>query len=273
MVAAVLGFGLGGIIVEKLGVKVAFFIDALTFIISAVFIFSMKITDQKRFNPRDIVNLGRDAINKVRASFSCEIKEGFKYLFSSPETLYASKIFFALFSFVGALYVVFIVFIQNALDTITMDLGFLAIAIGLGLFVGTLLYGRLGHKARIEKVIPVVLFFSGIYLVSFAYILDNFPSMPFALISCFVLGLVVSPIVVAVNTLIHSGSDNNLWGRIFSSLEIIIHLSFIIFMFLASYLAELFSPFWVIVITGIAASIFAAINMIKLIYNDTPTRT
>ena len=37
--------------------------------------------------------------------------------------------------------------------------------------------------------------------------------------SC-VLGLLASPIVIACNSLIHKKSKDNLWGRIFSSLEV-----------------------------------------------------
>ncbi|RKY29649.1 MAG: hypothetical protein DRP68_07035, partial [Candidatus Omnitrophota bacterium] len=41
MIAAILGFGLGGIIVEKLGVKVAFLIDSVTFFLSSLAVLSM----------------------------------------------------------------------------------------------------------------------------------------------------------------------------------------------------------------------------------------
>jgi hypothetical protein len=65
--------------------------------------------------------------------------------------------------------------------------------------------------------------------------------------------------VIAVNTLIHSESENKFWGRIFSSLEVIIHIAFIVFMFLSSFLAEIFSPFTIIVAIGAITMFFSYI--------------
>ncbi len=262
MVAAMLGFGLGGVIVEKYGIKTAFFIDALTFFISACFIGMMKVEEHKYFRVSDLLYLGKDAIRIVQHSFFKEAKEGINYLFSSQETRYATKIFFMLFSFIGALYVVFVVFIQDTLSTVTLDLGFLAIGAGSGLFLGTLIYGRLGRNMDIRKVINITMIASSLYLVFFVVSLKKFPHKLFAFFSVFLLGIVVSPVVVGINSLIHKNSDNNLWGRIFSSLEIVIHLAFIIFMFLASYLAEIFTPFTIIISVGIIMFLFFFFNFI-----------
>jgi len=262
MVAAMLGFGIGGFIVEKYGIRTAFSIDAVTFFTSALLIFLMRIKEKKRFNPHDLINLGKDAFKAVRHSLVYEIKDGLRYLLRSKETQYATKVFFILFSFIGSLYVVFVVFIQNTLSTITMDLGILAIGAGFGLFLGTLLYGRLGRNIAIKKVINLTLILASLWLVFSVILLKYYPSKLFAFFAVFFLGLVVSPIVVAINSLIHKDSDSNLWGRIFSSLEVVIHLAFIIFMFIASYLAEIFKPFTIIVGVGIIIFIFSLYNLI-----------
>ncbi len=262
MVAAMLGFGIGGFIVERYGVKTAFFIDALTFFISAFFILIMKTGEKKYFYPFDLFSLGKEAFSRVKRSFLYEVKEGINYLFNSRETWYATKIFFTLFSFLGALYVVFVVFIQNTLSTITLDLGILAVGGGLGLFCGTLIYGRFGRRIEIKKLINTTMILSSSYLIFFIIVLRKVPSKMFAFFSVFILGVMISPVFVAINSLIHKDSDNNLWGRIFSSLEIVIHLAFIIFMFLASYLAEIFTPFTIILGVGIIIFLFSLYNII-----------
>ena len=266
MIAAMLGLGLGGIIVERWGLNIAFIVDALTFFLSGLCICFMKIGERSTFKAFDLINLSKDAIKTVKRSFVSEIKEGVHYLFNSRETRYASKIFFTLFSFIGSLYVVFVVFIQNVLSTVTLDLGILAVACGFGLFSGTLIYGRFGHKMRAEKTINIAMIFSGLYLMFFAFMLKSYPSKIFAFFSCFVLGVIVAPIVVGVNSLIHKGSDNNLWGRIFSSLEVVIHLAFIIFMFISSYLAEYFGPLRVIVGISVVVVVISFSNL--LVKND-----
>lgn len=265
MIAAILGLGLGGVIVEKWGVKNAFMIDAFTFFISALSIFLMRIKEEEGggFSPIDVLNLGKEAITKVKNSFFREMKEGLRYLVCSEQTWFAAKVFSILFSCLGALYVVFIVFIQETLGSVTMDLGWLAVGGGLGLFLGSLVYGRAGRDWPIKRVINLSLVFASLYLVFFVSYLKYYPSKSFALLSCFLLGIGVSPLVIGVNTLVHKGSGNNFWGRIFSSLEVVIHLGFIGFMFIASYLADKFSPFTIILSAGIIISFFSLFNLLK----------
>lgn len=263
MIAAILGVGLGGVIVEKWGVKTAFYIDAGTFFISSLLIFFMRIKETAHFEAKDILELSKNAIEKVKRSFIVDIKEGLGYLIKAKETRYASKIFFILFACLGSLYTVFIVFIQQTFMTVTKDLGGLAVGLGTGLFIGSLVYGRIGHKFPVKKAINTCLLCANLYLVFFATFLKFHPWRLFAFASCFILGVLVAPIVIAVSTLIHQESKNELWGRIFSSLEIIIHLALLVFMFLSSYLAERMSPFTMIVAVGIITAVFALVDMLK----------
>lgn len=261
MIAAILGFGLGGIIVEKLGVKVAFLIDSVTFFLSSLAVLSMKVQEKGLFSPKDFLDLSKQAIEKVKRSFIFEMKEGLKYLLKSKETRYAAQVFFLLFSCLGSLYVVFIVFIQNTLSSVTLDLGYLAVGLGTGLFVGSLIYGKIGKRYPFKKSINVSLFINSIYLISFVTVLKFHPSKLFAFFSCFLLGGFSSPVVVGINALIHSESQNMFWGRIFSSLEVVIHFAFIAFMFLSSYLAEFFSPFTIIMSVGIIIFFFSSFGL------------
>ncbi|MCK9573441.1 MAG: MFS transporter [Candidatus Omnitrophica bacterium] len=258
-IAAVLGFGFGGMIVQKWGVERAFFLNAITFLVSGILIAMMQMREKTKFDPKDILDLGKDAIVKVKNSFIFEIREGLKYILSSKETRYAAKVQFILFALIGSLYTVFIVFVQQTLGTVTFALGWLAVGSGAGLFIGSLFYGKIGSKVSIQKAINRSLFFSCFYLIAFVSLLRVYPYKLFAFISCFILGLVASPVVIAVNTLIHNESENKFWGRIFSSLEIIIHIAFIVFMFVASYLAEKFSPFTIIIAVGIITMILSCV--------------
>ncbi len=263
MIAAILGFGLGGIIVEKLGVKVAFLIDSVTFFLSSLAVLSMRVQERGLFSPKDFLDLSKQAIEEVKRSFIFEMKEGLKYLLKSKETRYAAQVFFLLFSCLGSLYVVFIVFIQNTLSSVTLDLGYLAVGLGTGLFVGSLIYGKIGKRYPFKKSINVSLLINSIYLISFVTVLKFHPSKFFAFFSCFLLGGFSSPVVVGINALIHSESQNIFWGRIFSSLEVVMHFAFIAFMFLSSYLAGFFSPFTIIVSVGIIIFFFSSFRLLN----------
>lgn len=174
---------------------------------------------------------------------------------------------FVLFASIGSLYTVFIVFLQRTLSTITMDIGWLAVGAGGGLFFGSLVYGRLGAKLPVKKAINLSMLLASAFLCFLAYALKNNPNKTFAFYACMFLGALVSPIVIAVNTLIHKESENNFWGRIFSYIEVLIHIAFLAFMFAASYLAEKTSPFTVIMAVGILILVFSAFNAVVGISN------
>jgi len=263
MIAAVLGFGIGGIIVEKYGLRTAFFIDALTFFVSAFFVLGIRLEKKGRFHASDILALGKDALTKVKTSVVFEVKEGLRYILKSEETVYAAKVFFLLFACIGSFYTVFIVFVQGIFSSITIDLGQMAVGCGLGLFLGALIYGRFGKRFAIRKAINFSLCLASAYLAFFIYFVHQFPSKPFALISCFLIGLLASPVVIAVNTLVHKESKDEFWGRIFASLEVVIHLAFLIFMFTASFLAERTSPFLVLISVAIITFSVSFIFLIK----------
>ena len=58
------------------------------------------------------------------------------------------------------------------------------------------------------------------------------------------LGVSISPIMACTNTLIHETIPEDVRGRIFSSIEAVIHLAFLAFMFLAAYAAKYVDRFW-----------------------------
>lgn len=140
-IAAVLGVGLGGIIVDRFGVDSAFVIDAATFFISALSIFFINAREKGRFSPEDIVDIAKSAAETIKSSFVNDFKEGLRYIAASAQTRYAFMISLFLFSCVGGVFPVFTKFIQGALGTLTKDIGFIGVSLGLGIFIGSLLYG------------------------------------------------------------------------------------------------------------------------------------
>ena len=95
------------------------------------------------------------------------------------------------------------------------------------------------------------MFLASLYVIFFVIFLKNYPSAFYAVIMAFALGVMTSPVFVGINSLIHRESDKKLLGRIFSGLEFISHLGFLITMFVFSFLADIFTPFTIIVSVGI----------------------
>ncbi|MBU4418781.1 MAG: hypothetical protein KJ594_02730, partial [Candidatus Omnitrophica bacterium] len=89
-----------------------------------------------------------------------------------------------------------------------------------------------------------------------------YPNFIVAAFLALCLGLIIAPIMIASNTIIHNVSDNEMLGKIFSSLEIVMHLGFLSFMFISSVLAEKFSHVLILVSVGGLLSVLGAVSLI-----------
>ncbi|MCM8782630.1 MAG: MFS transporter [Candidatus Omnitrophica bacterium] len=259
MIAAILGFGISGVLVEWLGAKSGFYLDALSFFISASLIFLIATNPRKLMG---IKQVGKEIVEVIKKSVAQEIKEGIVYFIQKKDIRFTAGVIFVLWSALGAVYVVIIVFIQNTLKSATMDLGLLIMFLGIGLFAGSLLYGKIGHLFSHYKTIFFSLILSGIMFIIFALSIERYPYFGIAALLSLVLGLVISPIMIASNTLIHNVSEINMMGKIFSSLEIVMHLGFLLFMFLSSFFAERFSSQTILVVVGAIICFLGLINLI-----------
>lgn len=259
MIAAICGFGIGGLIVEYFGARGGFYLDALSFFISALFIFlisSHKIIKIK------LGQVGREIVEVIRKSVIQEVKEGIIYFVKQKEVRFTGLIMFLLGAAGGSVYIVGIVFIRQTLKSQTLDLGLLMMFLGLGLFLSSLIYGRFGQHISHYKMIFASLILSGIMLVVFALGIQRYPNFFIAVALSLLLGFFISPIIIASNTIVHKASDNRMLGKTFSSLEIAIHLGFLIFMFVSSLLAERFSAVAVLVAIGIIFSVCGLLSLI-----------
>jgi predicted MFS family arabinose efflux permease len=258
MIAAILGFGISGVVVEWMGAKSGFYLDAWSFLVSAILIF---LIAKKSPSVVNIRRVGKEIVEVISKSVFQELKDGLLYFMKNKDLRFTAGIIFILWSALGAVYVVLIVFVQKTLHSATKDLGLLIMFLGTGLFLGSLIYGRFGQRLSHYKIIFVSLFLSGIMLVVFALALHKYPYFLIAAMLSFLLGLLVSPIMIASNTIIHNVSANHMMGKIFSSLEIIMHLGFLLFMFISSILAERLSHVLILIIVGCVFSILGFINL------------
>jgi MFS transporter, DHA3 family, macrolide efflux protein len=261
MIAAVLGFGISGIVVEKLGAQAGFYLDSLSFLISGACIFFIA---KKAMSLASLKKVSREVVEVLRKSVLEDIKEGLLYFFREKKLRFTAAVIFTLWAALGAVYVVVIVFIQQTLHSATKDLGLLIMFLGLGLFSGSLVYGKFGQLVSHYKIIFICLILSGIMLIAFAFGINRYPCFAVAAALSFLLGMVISPIMIATNTIIHKVSANHMMGKTFSSLEIVIHLGFISFMFLSSLLVEKFKipHLFILVAVGTIIVLLGALNLV-----------
>jgi len=265
MLAAALGFGIGGIIVSlpSIGVKGGLYIDAATFFISAALIFFIRIKETAKGVREGIYALGRHVKEIVATSVFGEIRDGLTYLFSHRRMHFVIALLFLLWSGLGASHVVIIVFIQKALASATRGLGLLIMFFGTGLFCGSLAYGRYGQGFSKAKAIFSSLILSGIFLSVFVFAVGRSGNFYYAAIITFLFGASLSPIMISSNTIVHELIPEELRGRVFSSLEAVMHLAYVIFLVASSVLAEFISTFYILITVSVIFTYFGILGLMR----------
>lgn len=248
MIAWVVGFGLGGFIVEQVGSSTGFLLNATCYLLSGLFIFLVALRIKAYASDQNVQQVPKQTLFD-------DIKEGWQYLIGAQNMRSLARLFFLLGAAAGAVSVAMVVFVQKTLGSLTKDLGILAMLLGAGLFTGALFYGRFGQKLSKIKIIFLSLGISGIALVVLVSCLKVFASASLAALLSFVLGLAFSPIIISSYTLIHEAVAEKLHGRIFGSLDIAAYLGMLLFMFLSSFLAEKIGQFWILLFVGVILAI------------------
>ncbi|MDP2981522.1 MAG: MFS transporter [Candidatus Omnitrophota bacterium] len=261
MIATIVSFGFSGIIVAVFGPQAGFYIDSVSYFISAALVFFVVVKLKENM---ESAKTGVKLAVIARRTVIGDIKEGLAYLRGHEDVRMVANTMFLLMAGVGSISIVIIVFIQEALRSSTEHLGFLVMFLGIGLFLGAVIYGKFGSKFSKRKVINFGLLTAGLTIVIFAVCLKFIPSFLIAGILSIALGIFSAPIIVSSNTLLHEVMPNEMRGRIFSSLEIIMHAGFILFMLFASLAAERIGRDWVLIVIGILFSIIGLIKLIKL---------
>ncbi|MDD5136534.1 MAG: MFS transporter [Candidatus Omnitrophica bacterium] len=253
MIGNVVGLVVAGVIVNIvfIGAIGGFYIDSATFFISAALIAMIVQRGFVRDVKDDLAITGKALENSLRRNIFSEIREGFRYLIKYSDMRFVVYVFFLLMAGVGAISCVIIVFIQSAFGTSTRDLGFLGLFLVGGLLLGSILYGRFCQRIPKKKAIHLSFAASGIAIILFTLVVNRYPNLLLGGVLVGLLGFTISPIMVTTNTLAHETIPQDARGRIFSSLEAVIHLAFLVFMFIAAYAAKYVEGFWIIVTVGL----------------------
>jgi MFS transporter, DHA3 family, macrolide efflux protein len=261
MIAFVLGALFGGLIVEWHGPRGGFMCDAYTFFISGLLVFSISRLRLMRITHKHVISAGREMIATHKTVLG-EIKEGIHYISSQKQILFIVYVMTVLFMAAGSVYVVIIVFIQETFKTVTKDLGYLAVALGVGLFLGSMAYARWGKRFSRFQSIFFCLVLGGFMMTVFAFVVATSQNRWVGMVLASILGLVVGPIVIASNTIVHYVCSAEMRGKVFSSLEFVMHLAFLLAMVTSSFLSRHVDNMWILIGIGL---IFVCVGVIGLL--------
>lgn len=234
MIGAIFWFVVGGILVEMVKVKNGLYLNALIYFFSAAAIIFIKGHRRHAVRTQGSVDIEK----LIKTSLVTEIADGLKYLRGHGEARFVFRVLFVMMAGAGAAYSVIIIFIQDAMGSITKDLGLLGMFLGAGFFIGSIIYGKAGQRMSKHKTIFACFVAAGTAMLFFTMILKWTQSFLFASAIAMILGVFLAPIGISTNTIIHEMVAEKMRGRIFSSLGIAMNAAFLIFMLCASKLAE-----------------------------------
>lgn len=262
MIAFVLGALLGGLIVEWHGPKGGFYWDAATFFISGLLVFSITRLRNVHMTKSEMISTGKEMVQTIHKTVFTEIREGIIYIIGQKDILFIIYVMTILFMAAGSIYVVIIVFIQETFNTVTKDLGYLAVALGFGLFFGSMIYAKWGKKIPRFHSIFFCLVLGGIMMAVFALVVATLKSRFIGMALAGILGLVIGPIVIASNTIVHYVCSAEMRGKVFASLEFVMHLAFLLAMVTSSFLSRHVGRMWILIGVGV---VFCAVGLMGLI--------
>ena len=260
MIAGGLGVLLGSWIVEHTGFFAGFCWDTACYFLSAALVFSITAFRHHYPDKKTIIAGTREMI-QVEKSVWHEIIDGVRYIRSQKEISFIFWTMFILLAAVGAIYVIIIIFIQQAFHSVTKDLGFLSVSLTVGLFLGSLAYGKWGKKIPAYKVIFWSLILGGGMVVLFSSMVQATHDRLLALGLSFVLGFVIGPVMVAPNTVINKICAPEMSGKVFAAMEFVVYLSFFLAMVISSFLSEHIDRVWILIAVG---GIFMVVGLVGL---------
>jgi len=262
--ALIFSVAIAGVLVKLMGWRMSFYTDAATYFISAGFISMIDLKDVIK-ELKDDISVAKDVLkNAVRKRFISEAKEGISYLLATEEIKRIAYVFFVLMSGIGGLSAVLIVFIQKNFGTTTAHLGFFASFLALGTLLGSLLYGKFGNVISRSKVIFSSFLLDGICLVVFSKLTVIYTNVTFTAMMSLLLGLISAPIIIGLYTSLHQRLPDELRGKIFSAIEIVIHAGFLAFMFLGAWIAEYIQETGVMMGVGVFFVLWGIYGLIRL---------
>ncbi len=248
MIAGV-GILLGALIVDHTGSFGGFCWGSMGYFLSGALVFSIATLRRRLPNKEEII-AGTKQILQTEKSVWREIIDGIRYIRSQREIGFVFWMITILSAALGAIYVVIIVFIQQAFNSVTKDLGFLAVALVIGLFLGSLSYGRWGTKISAFKAIFWSLILGGGMVVIFAAMVGSTHNRLLAMGLSFVLGFVIGPAMIASTTVINKVCNMDMSGKVFAALEFVIYLSFWVAMQISSFLSQYIELLWILITAG-----------------------
>jgi DHA3 family macrolide efflux protein-like MFS transporter len=206
--------------------RAAFFVDSLTFVISAFLIF--KIRGFRRLSEEERVKMSSAQVKQ-------DFKEGLRYLWNQHLTRIVLILTLACFLGGGTIYVLTIGFVSNVLGKGNATFIYILTVLLFGIMGGSILGGVLGAYVKKERVMGLAISGFGAGVIVFSLVSIVWLSF----IVAFFGGVCMGYAIVGMITLLMETLDEEYRGRAFAAIQVIMRASIFFSIMLAGPLADL----------------------------------
>lgn len=221
-IATVAAFFLGDLIVHWKGWtslriegwQAGFYLDGSTFFLSAVAL-TMITVAFKRSTDEDTPGLPGRTFARIFMKTLVDVREGFKLIIAKREVTFVMASVVALTLVAGSVYVLAVPIIQTELQRGAFSYGTLGAIMAVGMVIGSFLYGNFGSRMRKSTVIIVGFGIVGLFMIAFSVIRSFLVTSGVIVVS----GIILAPIVITQDTLLHEIVPEEIRGRIFGTRE------------------------------------------------------
>jgi len=214
---------------EQFQHQFAFMVDALTFVASAMLIFT--IAFPRRWEKRQSISAGR--------VFS-DMKEGLKYMRANPLTRSILGVMIIGFIGGGSLYILGAPFAEQVMGATGAKFTLILTALLVGVVIGAAVAPLLDNVLPKEKWFGRAVIGFGLVMMVFALV-DNY-ALSLAFI-CFG-GVFLGFLLVTAYTMLHQSLDDEIRGRVFAAMQTIMRTCLLFSMGIFAVVARLFQ-YWI----------------------------
>ncbi|WP_413406133.1 MFS transporter [Paenibacillus amylolyticus] len=225
-----LGYALGGILIALISVQSILFLYAVTFLLSAISIFFIRIPVTKVVKQKGISGFVKDSM------------QGITFLFSR-KILACCIIFGAIINFAGApLHIFTPIFANMVLQAGPQGYGLLQSAFAAGSIAGSLLSGKYAKRLSLAHWFLISYLISGTSLL----LMPMFPNLYIAIACSFLLMMGLALVNVPLVTSILLSTPEEKRGRVMNSMGVLMSgISNPLGLLLGGWFIETYNPSWV----------------------------
>jgi len=262
IVASIFALVPAGLLVGMVGSIKSFYIDSVTYIASAVAL-AMITTASTVKIISGAQKQARSSKQSYVMTIIAQFGDAIKLVARTKEVRYAFVNHFVLMCGVGGSVFLILTMVQDMFKTATFHVSVLGTFLVMGLLFGALVYGKTGHRLPKRRALPVSFLVSGIMISLLSLSLKHNGYFALTSAAMFLAGASISPVVIAVQTIIHEAIDQNIRGRVFSSLEALIHIGFLVCMLSSTKLAEALDGTYIVLFWGAVFMTFGIMELFK----------